>query len=100
MKPFISIIMPVYNNEKYLPSAVKSIIGQTFSDWELIIIDDGSTDRTPEIADRLAERDKRIRVIHQENQWIFKSFNNGYAAALGEYVLIVNSDDTIGAESL
>ena len=100
MNPFISIIMPVYNNEKYLCSAVKSIACQTFHDWELIIIDDGSTDRTPEIADSLAAEDHRIRVIHQENQWIFNSFNNGYAAAEGEYVLIVNSDDTIGPESL
>ena len=100
MKPFISIVMPVYNNEKFLPYAVKSIIGQTFSDWELIIIDDGSTDRTSEIADAFAAGDRRIRVIHQENQWIFRSFNRGYEAAEGEYVLIVNSDDTIGAESL
>ncbi len=100
MKPFISIIMPVYNNEKYLPLAVKSIICQTFPDWELIIIDDGSTDKTPQIADSFAGQDQRIRVIHQENQWIFNSFNNGYAAAAGEYVLVVNSDDTIVQEAL
>ena len=96
MKPFISIIMPVYNNEKYLPLAVKSIICQTFPDWELIIIDDGSTDKTPQIADSFAGQDQ----IHQENQWIFNSFNNGYAAAAGEYVLVVNSDDTIVQEAL
>lgn len=98
--PFISIIMPVYNNETLLPKAVASIIEQTFGDWELIIIDDGSTDNTPQVADALAEQDDRIRVIHQENQWIFRSYNNGYAAAAGKYVLIVNSDDTINPESL
>lgn len=91
--------MPVYNNEKLLPNAVNSIINQTFSDWELIIVDDGSTDNTPLIADSFAEADSRIRVIHQENQWIFKSYNNGYAAANGKYIFIVNSDDTINPES-
>jgi len=98
--PFISIIMPVYNNENLLPNAVQSVMNQTFSDWELIIIDDGSTDMTPQVADALAASDQRITVIHQENQWIYKSFNNGYAAASGEYALIVNSDDTINPNSL
>ncbi len=100
MQPYFSIIMAVYNNEKLLPNAVNSIINQTFSDWELIIVDDGSTDNTPEVADSFAESDNRIRVIHQENQWIFRSYNNGYAAAKGKYVFIVNSDDTINSESL
>lgn len=98
--PFISIIMPVYNNETLLPKAVASVREQTFDDWELIIIDDGSTDNTPQVADELAEQDDRIKVIHQENQWIFRSYNNGYAAAAGKYVFIVNSDDTINPESL
>ena len=76
MQPYFSIVMPVYNNEKLLPNAVNSIINQTFSDWELIIVDDGSTDNTPAVADSFAETDSRIRVIHQENQWIFRSYNN------------------------
>ena len=100
MKPYISIIMPVYNNETYFPFAVESIKNQTFTNWELIIVDDGSTDKTPEIADFLAEGDMRIKVIHQENQWIYRSFNNGIAVASGKYVLIVNSDDTINREAL
>lgn len=99
MQPYFSIVMPVYNNEKLLPNAVNSIINQTFSDWELIIVDDGSTDNTPAVADSFAETDSRVRVIHQENQWIFKSYNNGYAAAKGKYIFIVNSDDTINPES-
>lgn len=100
MSPYISIIMAVYNNEKYFPIAVNSIINQTFTDWELVIVDDGSTDRTPQIADDFANQDNRIKVIHQENQWIFRSYNNGYTAATGKYVFIVNSDDTINPESL
>ncbi len=98
--PFISIIMPVYNNERLLPNAINSVISQTFSDWELVIVDDGSTDNTPAVADCFAEKDNRIKVIHQENQWIYKSFNNGIASSSGEYVLVVNSDDTINPESL
>lgn len=92
--PLISVIMAVYNNEKYFPAAVKSVTEQTFDDWELIIVDDGSTDNTPDIADKFAETDKRIKVIHQKNQWIYPSFNNGIAAAEGEYIYILNSDDS------
>lgn len=99
-RPFISIVMPVYNNERFLPAAVNSILRQSFPLWELIIIDDGSTDGTPCIADDFARTDQRIRVIHQDNQGIYKSYNIGYAAAKGEYVLIVNSDDTINPHSL
>lgn len=98
--PFISMIIPVYNNEQLLPNAVNSIIDQSFTDWELIIVDDGSTDNTPTIADSFSENDSRIKVIHQKNQWIYRSFNNGIAEATGEYVFIVNSDDTINPDSL
>ena len=99
-KPYISIVMPVYNNERYFPVAVNSIICQSFSNWELIIVDDGSTDNTSAIADNFAASDSRIRVIHQENQWIYNSFNNGIAEAEGKYVLVVNSDDTLNPEAL
>lgn len=90
-----SIIMPVYNNEKYFPLAVKSILEQDYENFELIIIEDGSTDNTPELADEIAAFDKRIRVIHQKNQWIYASFNNGIKAAKGDYIYIVNSDDKL-----
>lgn len=95
-----SIIMPVYNNEKYFPLAVKSIITQNYSDWELIIIDDGSTDHTSIIADKIADTDPRIKVIHQNNQWIYASFNRGVKEAKGDYIYIVNSDDRIRQGSL
>lgn len=84
----ISIVMPVYNNERYFPLAVKSIIEQEYKDFELIIIDDGSTDRTAIIADEIAATDSRIRVIHQSNQWVYASFNRGIEAAKGSIYIL------------
>ena len=90
-----SIIIAVYNNEKYFPVAVESVLSQEFEDFELIIVDDGSTDNTGKIADTYAELDSRIKVIHQNNQWIYASFNRGIQEARGEYVYILNSDDRL-----
>ncbi len=95
MKPLISFIMPVYNNETYFQAAVESVLGQGDANIELVIIDDGSTDQTPQIADRYAAADARVKVAHQENQWIYASFNNGIRAAEGEYIYILNSDDRL-----
>jgi len=100
MKPLISVIMPVYNNERYFPNAVESVLNQSFKNFELIIIDDGSTDNTPQIADSFAKKDDRVKVIHQENQWIFASLNNGVEAAMGEYVYVLNSDDSFTENAL
>ena len=97
---FISIIMPVYNNKRYFPLAVKSILEQSYTDFELIIIDDGSTDGTSVIADEIAIMDDRIKVIHQNNQWIYASFNRGIEEAKGDYIYIVNSDDQLRQGSL
>lgn len=94
-KPLFSIVTPVYNNTKYLEDAVRSVLKQSFSDFEYIIVDDGSTDATPELVDKLASEDSRIKAIHQENQWIYASYNNGVKEACGEYVLFVNSDDRL-----
>lgn len=91
----ISVVMPVYNNEKYFPKAVESVISQDYDDYELIIVDDGSTDNTSQIADEFQRNNSHIRVIHQENQWIYNSMNNGIAEAGGEYIYILNSDDTL-----
>lgn len=93
--PKFSIITPVYNNEKYIPLAAESVLTQDYHDFEYIIVDDGSTDRTSEIVDQIAQRDKRVRVIHQTNQWIYASFNNGIEIASGDYIYIVNSDDKL-----
>ena len=90
-----SIIMPVYNNERYFPLAVESIEKQDYDHYELIIIDDGSTDKTGDIADALSKNNLHIKVVHQENQWIYSSCNNGLALAPGDYIFILNSDDRL-----
>ncbi len=96
----ISIIIPVYNNERYITKAVDSVLTQNFSQCEIIIVDDGSTDNTPVIVDDIAKRNINIRVIHKSNQWIYASFNNGIREAKGEYIYILNSDDKISPNSL
>lgn len=92
--------MPVYNNEKYFPKAVDSVLCQDVEDYELIIIDDGSTDNTACIADEIAKKNERVKVIHQENQWIYASFNRGIREAVGEYIYILNSDDKLRSNAL
>ena len=95
-----SIVMPVYNNEKYFPIAVRSILEQSYENLELIIVDDGSVDKTGMIADQIKKSDSRVKVIHQSNQWIYASFNRGIEEACGEYIYIVNSDDKLRDNSL
>lgn len=92
-RPLISVITAVYNNEKYIRNVAKSVLEQEFKDIEYIIVDDGSTDKTPDIIDEIANEDERVKAIHQKNQWIFASYNNGIKVATGEYFYIINSDD-------
>lgn len=98
--PLISVITPVYNKEKYVSNAIESVLKQSYEDFEYIIIDDGSTDRSSAIVDEYAKKDKRIKVFHQENQWIFASYNNGVKKASGEYVYIINADDRLRKDAL
>lgn len=100
IKPLLSIIIPVYNNEKYISNAIESVLVQAKNNVEIIIIDDGSTDGTPEIVDEYEKRYSNIRVIHQSNQWIYASFNRGIAEARGMYIYILNSDDKLAENSL
>ena len=93
--PTISIIVPVYKVERYLERCIKSILSQTFTDFELILVDDGSPDRCPQICDEWANRDKRIRVIHKENGGLSSARNTGLDIAKGEYICFVDSDDWI-----
>lgn len=95
MLPIISFVMPVYNNQKYVRNAVDSILSQSNEKIELILVDDGSTDGTPQILDGIKEQNNNVEVIHQSNQWIYASFNNGVKRAKGEYIYIVNSDDKL-----
>ncbi len=94
----ISIIVPVYNVEKYIKECIDSIINQSYKDLEIILIDDGSTDNSGVICDEYAKKDARIKVIHKENGGQSSARNLGLELATGEYVGFVDSDDTIEKE--
>ncbi|MCI8780136.1 MAG: glycosyltransferase [Lachnospiraceae bacterium] len=96
--PKISIIVPVYKVEKYLGRCVKSILRQTFTDFELILVDDGSPDKCPQMCDGWVKKDKRIRVVHKENGGLSSARNAGLEAARGEYIGFVDSDDMIAED--
>lgn len=100
MQPFISIIVPVYNVESYLCQCLDSIINQTERDLEIILIDDGSTDRSGEIADAYAEKDTRITVVHKENTGLSSARNTGIGLAAGEYLLFLDSDDWLDLDTV
>lgn len=91
--PLVSIIVPVYNVEKYLRRCVDSILAQTFTDFELILVDDGSPDNCPAICDEYAEKDSRVRVIHKENGGVSAARNSGLEISCGEYIAFCDSDD-------
>ena len=95
MMPSISVIVPVYNVEKYIYRCIDSILGQTFTDFELILVDDGSPDNSGVICDKYAEKDNRIRVIHQENAGVSVARNTGLEVSTGTYIAFVDSDDYI-----
>lgn len=95
---FVSIIVPVYNVERYLRACLDSIAGLTAFQWEAILIDDGSTDGSGEICDEYAARDTRFRAIHQKNAGVSAARNAGLDEARGEWIWFVDSDDTINAD--
>lgn len=94
----ISVIVPIYNVEKYLEKCVNSILKQTYTNLEIILVDDGSPDRCPKICDNLAIADDRIKVIHQQNGGLSKARNVGIDVAKGAYLVFVDSDDTVEYE--
>ena len=91
----ISIVVPIYNVEKHLEQCLDSIVNQTYKDIEIILMDDGSTDRCGEIVDKYAQKDKRIKAIHKKNEGYGKTINRAFDMASGEYIGIVESDDYI-----
>jgi len=93
----LSIIVPVYNDEKNLPRCVESILSQTFNNFECLLIDDGSTDNCPLICDNFAKKDGRIRVYHKNNEGISKTRQFGIDNAIGSYTVFIDSDDRIDA---
>ena len=95
MQPKISIIVPIYNVELYLPRCIDSVLSQSFSDFELVLINDGSTDQSGDICDEYATKDSRIKVIHQDNKGVSYARNRGLDVATGEYIAFVDPDDYI-----
>ena len=93
--PCLSIIVPVYKSEKYLDNCIRSIIDQNYKDWELILVDDGSPDKCPQICDKYSKNDDRIKVLHIENGGQSKARNMGIDEAKGTFITFVDSDDDI-----
>jgi glycosyltransferase involved in cell wall biosynthesis len=98
LEPLISIIMPAYNAEAFIEEAINSVLAQTYSNWELLLVDDGSTDRTPEIIAQF--EDPRIRVFHKANGGIGSARNLALTHALGEFMCGLDADDVFPPESL
>ena len=98
--PAISIVIPVYNVESYLRRCIESVLTQSFEDFELILVDDGSVDSSGNICDEYATKDERIHVLHQENGGSSVARNNGMQMAKGEYLFFVDSDDVIHPDCL
>ena len=95
-----SIIVPVYKVEKYLPACIESVLNQTFSDFELILVDDGSPDSCPEICESFKEKDNRIKMIHKQNGGLASARRAGIQVASGDYVFNLDSDDLIEPDTL
>ena len=98
--PAISVIVPVYQAEALLPQCVESVLAQTFSDWELLLIDDGSRDGSPTLCDGYAARDPRIRVFHKPNGGVSTARNLGLEQATGPYIAFLDADDTFEPAAL
>ena len=96
--PFLSIVIPVYNAEKYLACCLDSILAQDYSDYEVILVDDGSTDRCPSLCDAYAAADPRIHCLHQPNSGHTAARQNGVKASRGQYIAFVDSDDWVSPE--
>lgn len=98
--PKVSVIVPVYGVESCLDKCVESILHQTYSDWELLLVDDGSPDKCGVMCDEWAKRDKRIKVFHKKNEGVSSARNLGLEKAEGTWVTFVDADDSIGPETL
>ncbi len=97
---FFSVIVPAYKVEKYLPNCIESVLNQTFSDFELILVDDGSPDECPRICDSYKEKDARIKVVHKQNGGLASARRAGIKVAEGDYVFNLDSDDLIESDTL
>ena len=100
IQPLVSIIVPVYNAERYLRYCIDSILGQSYVNLEVILVDDGATDNSPTICDEYAAKDSRVVVIHQENGGIAKAQNAGLDAAHGGYIAFADNDDILDRRNI
>lgn len=100
MNDLISLIVPIYNVEKYLDKCIDTIINQTYSNIEIILVDDGSTDASGEICDKWKKKDNRITVIHKLNGGLSSARNAGIDIATGKYIGFIDSDDYIDLEMI
>ena len=100
MKPKVSIIIPCYNQAKFLPKAIESLQAQTLAEWECIVVDDGSTDNTAEVANNLALNDARISLIQKRNGGLASARNRGLLYAQGDFIQLLDADDSIFPEKL
>src|SRR5260221_1819149 len=91
--PLVSVVMAVHNGERYLAEAIDSILGQTFPDFEFVVIDDGSADGTPDIIERYAEQDRRIFSVRREKKGLTRSLNEAVRTARGKYIAPHDADD-------
>lgn len=99
--PYVSVIMPAYNAERFIGAAVRSVMNQTFTDWELLVIDDGSSDSTCDIVRALAAEDDRIKLlVNDKNMGVAKTRNRGFDICRGQYVALLDSDDVWYPEKL
>lgn len=94
-KGIISIIVPVYNVEAYLPRCMEALLGQTYGNIEIILVDDGSPDNCPQLCDEYAQKDVRVKVVHKQNAGLGMARNSGLDVATGEYIAFVDSDDYV-----
>lgn len=93
--PLLSVVIAVYNKEQYLEETLKSVVNQTFTDSEIILVDDGSTDSSPAICEQFANTYPRVKVIHQKNAGASAARNRGIREAVGKFLVIVDADDKI-----
>jgi glycosyltransferase involved in cell wall biosynthesis len=98
--PQISVIVPVYNTERYLHQCIQSILSQSFTDFEVLVIDDGSIDGSGEICDEYANNDERVSVFHRENGGVTAARKSGVQKSIGNYIIFVDSDDTIRSDAM
>lgn len=99
-KTIVSIIIPVYNAQQYIAKCIDSVISQSYINWELILVDDGCTDKSGEICDKYAQKDKRIKVFHKKNGGVSSARNVGISRSVGEWLYFIDSDDFIDPDTL